>query len=456
MPTINEELTGLKQMVVELKRAYENDSKRKDEIINDLKLKQARFETSRKGMFTGADDDIDQISATGGTDYLGSLLMAKTKSEQIQEFQQANDEILIVSQLLNLHPTQTKIYHNKMREIPFLRKVESLGSGGSAGYGTDWVPTGYSTRLFDLMSLNLEVAVLFESLNMPTSVYKLPIISADSQAYLLSENVAQGDFVTAANLIKATQPTTGNATLTAKKLGGRVEFSEELNEDSVVPVLPMIQRNLVKAMTAAEENAIINGDDGGTHMDYNVTNSYDCRKAWDGLRYHTQSAAKMSLNTFNGDNIAALRAKMGKYGIRPSECAWITGISVYNQLMTLRDNSTNGNLLMTTVDKYGSGATILKGELGKLFGIPVIVSEYIQQDLNGSGIYDGSMTDRTIMILVNKTQFIRGDRRTMKVKVAEQIQVDQTLLVGTCRKAFCAIPDVTSNYIVAQGINIVA
>jgi hypothetical protein len=138
----------------------------------------------------------------------------------------------------------------------------------------------------------------------------------------------------------------------------------------------------------------------------------------------------------------------------PSDCAWIVGIKVYNQLMTLRDNATNGNLLMTTLDKYGAGATILTGELGKLFGIPVIVSEHARETLNGSGTYDGSMTNRGLMLLVNRTQWLRGDRRTMKIEVARQIQTDQTLLVSTMRKAFTPIPAVASNYIVAMGYNI--
>jgi HK97 family phage major capsid protein len=450
-----EQLEELKQQIVSLRKAYQQDMKGKDEAIQDLKRKQDAFEVSRKAPFSGVEEDTNEIFASGGNDVLTKLLTAKTKNEEIAEFQKANDEILLVSQLTGTPPAHTKLYREKMREIPFLRKTESLNASGSAGYGSDWVPTGYSARLFDRMRLEMRVPALFEVINQPTAVYVLPIVSADSQAYLLTENATQGDFVTAANLIKATQPTTGKCTLTAKKLGARVEFSEELNEDSVTPILPLIERNIIAAQVAAEENAIINGDDAVTHMDYDVTAATDCRKAWDGLRYHTQSAAKVSLNTLDGDHISQVRGKMGKYGILPSQCAWIVGINTYNQLMLLTDNSTNKNLLLTTLDKYGQGATILTGELGRLFGIPVIVSEYIRENLNGSAIYDGSMVNRSIMLLVNRTQFIRGDRRSLKIETARQIQTDQTLLVSTTRKSFAPIPDTTSEYIIGMGYNIV-
>jgi len=53
--------------------------------------------------------------------------------------------------------------------------------------------------------------------------------------------------------------------------------------------------------------------------------------------------------------------------------------------------------VVRTVDKYGQFATVLNGELGKIDGIPVIVSEKIRENLNASGVYDGTTTTKTLL-----------------------------------------------------------
>jgi hypothetical protein len=103
----------------------------------------------------------------------------------------------------------------------------------------------------------------------------------------------------------------------------------------------------------------------------------------------------------------------------------------------LKDSANNP--LVTTIEKYGPNATIVQGELGRVYGIPVVISEYVREDLNAVGLYDGSDVTRTVMILVNRKGYAIGDRRTLKVKVAESVQTDQQILVCTMRKAFSPI-----------------
>jgi HK97 family phage major capsid protein len=143
---------------------------------------------------------------------------------------------------------------------------------------------------------------------------------------------------------------------------------------------------------------------------------------------------------------------MVRYGVRPENLAFVTSISGFNSLLNLKDSS--GNNLVVTLEKYGGLATILSGELGRVYGIPIVVSEYVRADLNATGLYDATTTTKTEIILVNKKCMIYGDRRTMKVKVAEQIQTDQTILVATMRKAFSAVYPPASNPIVSCGYNI--
>ena len=81
-------------------------------------------------------------------------------------------------------------------------------------------------------------------------------------------------------------------------------------------------------------------------------------------------------NTSQANNHAAavsddmwneIRGKLGKYGVRPSECVYITDIRTYLKSLTIAN--------FRTLDKLGPQATVLTGQLGAVEGIPVLVSE---------------------------------------------------------------------------------
>ena len=447
-------LEDLKQIVSTLKTAKDADSDSKDAIIKDLQAKQAKYESARKGTFTGEEEDVDQVMKTSQGSkamLVNSLIQTKTMDDKVVELQDKNDDILIVSQLLNCDPRSTKLYHDFVNSNSYFTKDLDTAT---AAQGAEWIPVGYSSRLFDRIRLELMVAKLHEEMYMPTAIYKPPIVTIDSTGYLIPENTGDDDFVTANKLIKATQPGTSNFTLTAKKLAGRVVFSEEITEDSIVPILPFVTGNIVLALSQAQESATINGDiSDGTHMDSDSNVATDARKSWDGYRYMASAGGgNYSLATLTGENLSVLRKNMGRYGVRPQDLCFVVSISAFNQLLNLKDSG--GNNLVVTIEKYGSLATIVTGELGRVYGIPIIVSEYVRQDLNALGIYDATTKTKTEILLVYKKGMLYGDRRNMKVKVAEQIQTDQTILVATMRKAFSAIYPPATNVLVTAGYNI--
>lgn len=272
---------------------------------------------------------------------------------------------------------------------------------------------------------------------MPSDPFKVPALTASATAKLGAENAAP----------TATQPTTAQATLDAKKLITVCQLSYELEEDSVVAMLPVIKSDIVSALAEGIENAAINGDDSATHQDADVTATDDVRKAWKGYRKLALSAAKVDLATFNIANLRAIRKAMRKYGVDQNQLAWIAGISVYNQMLSLSE--------VTTVDKYGPNATVLAGELAKLDGIPVIVSEFVREDLNATGVYDGTTTTKTIVLLVRRDGFLYGDRRTVLIETDKDVKAQTTDVVASQRIAFAQrILPATSERIVGLGYNI--
>ncbi len=109
-----------------------------------------------------------------------------------------------------------------------------------------------------------------------------------------------------------------------------------------------------------------------------------------------------------------------------------------------------------TLEKYGPRATILTGELGRLDGAPLIVSEYVRQDLNASGVYDGVTTNRTLALTVNRNAWLSGIRRTPTVKILQELyaESDQLGIIASVRRAFAARFPTATEPIVALHYNL--
>ena len=356
------------------------------------------------------------------------------------ELQARADDVYLASKLLRRDPRSLKMWSEFAREASALRKAMDTATSEE---GLEWIPTGFSSELVRKVKLALKVAALSGRIAMPTNPFKLPIDGADAVAYLTAESTSD-----TATKITASTPGTNNVTFDAVKLACRVLVSTELEEDSVVAILPLLRDKIVQALAEAQENATINGDTAGTHMDSDVTASSDVRKAWDGYRKLALSAAKIDCSTFNITNLRAIRTALGKYGVNPCNLAWIAGISVFNKMLGLDE--------VMTVDKYGPNATILTGELAKLDGIPLIVSEFVREDLNASGVYDGTTTDKTILPLVYRPGFLYGDRRNITLKVSQELymETDQDVAIATQRLDFQPVQDAASEPIVGLGYNI--
>lgn len=382
-------------------------------------------------------------------------------AEQIEEFKELQDTAYLVGTMLagaakkkdapvqNFFEIykQTEVYGDLKRMLdgnPELRKALAVATSGS---GAEWIPTGFSSQVLLTIELQLRTPQLFTTLNMPTSPWTMPVQTSNATGYFIAESTADE-----ATKIKASTPGTGNATFTARKLAGRVVFSEEINEDSIVNVRGFTNDELAKAISRAWETAVINGDRTGaggsaaSHQDNAgtalFTSDQDARLAFDGLRYfalnQTDTSVKDASNAVPSDALmGATRLLLGKHGVMPSDLVWISSVNSYLQAIFNLSN-------IQTLDKYGPQATILSGEVLKYQGIPWVVSEYIFSNLNATGVYDGSTTDRSKILCVYRPGFYNGTRGAVTLSAEQDIETDQIKLVAKRRVDFVDPYDATA------------
>ena len=323
-------------------------------------------------------------------------------------------------------------------------RLKAFGSTVSGG-GDEWVPTLISSSYVDEFELEKMVEGRMVQIDCPSSPYELPVKSGVTKARKIAENTAMSD----------ASFTTTKITFTAKKLGEYFIIPEELDEDSAVSFMPMARDELIRAHLRAVESAIINGDDDGTHIDSDTqAGAADlAEKLWKGLRRQSiANSANGGTQSFGAaavtkPNLSAMRANGGKFFTDPSQCLWIVGPQVYAQLLSLDD--------VSTVDKFGPMATVLRGALAAYLGIPIVVSEHMRENLNASGVYDGITTDRGGILLVNERRWYVGRRRPVKIMLAQDLPgQDRQLLAAYQRKDFQGHVQSASEVSSVYGLNI--
>lgn len=332
-----------------------------------------------------------------------------------------------------------RAFKDRYRDI--LRALDT----DTSAEGTEWIPTGIGASLHEKVRAAGKIAALFPRVNLPTNPWKWPLEGADATAYRVAEPTSD-----TATKVSASTPGTAAATFDAEILGGRILFSKSLEADSALAILPFTQMKLVRAFVDAEEKAILDGDTDGTHMDTDThaLGTTSASWAWDGLRKKALAQTVATATSCTALNLGVVRKAMGKWGANPADLAFIIGVSNLHSLLA------DTNLL--TVDKMGPNAVILNGQIGSVFGVPVIVSEHVREDLNASGVNDGITTTKTYMLCVNRNEWAMGLRSPLTVEVDDSIyrETYQRVVVGFMREDFQSIAGVATNEDTAIAYNV--
>jgi len=432
--------------------------------VKDLEDVKAKI-TQRKSAGLFADDPSSNLNMKKLMSYEPARLKAMfagapSKAAQVEEFQTLNDDIMLCDALLQAASMNSGgAYHetNRAERIKGLSLFGELTEfakamdSTTAGEGDEFVPTVYSGKLNELLKLELRVAPLFDEITMPGDPFVLPIDGAETYATLA------GQKKTVVSGFETTEQTPGtdNLTMTSAKARSRIQTSTELTEDSIIAIMPFISKAAVKGIARSIDRSIINGQKTAT-IDTDLTIAADdFRKAYDGLRYHVQNSiggTRVDLGTWSEENVRLIRAGMGKYGLLPSDLVQLCSVKTY-----LRKYVGSAFESMNTIDKYGPKAVVLTGELLKQDNMPVVVTEFMTDDLDENGVNatGAANTDRSELLFVHRASYLRGVRRQIETAVARDWDNDVYQVFAYKRVAFLPVPTPSSSHVtVESGVNI--
>ena len=300
----------------------------------------------------------------------------------------------------------------------------------TAGSGDELVATLEARELWQDVNLQTLVAPIIPTFPMPSNPFEVPRQLGDVNFFPGTENTATTDTALA----------TGRTTLTAYELVGQTPYSFTLEEDGVIAMLPEIRAGLVRNVAEVLDDIILNADRSATNninADGATISANEAGKAHWLLGYDGILHLPLVDNTAQANDHKAaasdemfneLRAKLGKYGARPSQLAWVMDVNTFIRAQSISQ--------FRTMDKLGPNATLLTGMLGAVEGIPVIVSEQMPlADADGK-VTDGASTNtKGRLLLVNRTQWAQGFRRQLMIDVDRDTQKRQTVVTVSFRHA---------------------
>jgi HK97 family phage prohead protease len=303
------------------------------------------------------------------------------------------------------------------------------GKGWNTKFGTGILQKAgidYSTNAGDIdqevsrliekeVTLELRTAGLFREIPVNGAATVLPIQPDVDPA------VFQTGAATAGNLENrgASDATykVSQVVLNAYRLISQTYMDNHIDEEVLVNLMPMLVESVARAHARAVDNAIINGSGSITGLDGYATAN--------GTLLDISDATKLTAAL-----LLSCRKMMGKYGIRPSDVAYIVSQSRYFELIE--------DAGFADITDVGSDvATKITGAIGSVYGSPVIVTDSFPAETAGA----------PVAFAVNLRNYVIPRLRGVTVETDYEVGNQRRVIVATQSLGFEElVADSAGNY----------
>ncbi len=307
---------------------------------------------------------------------------------------------------------------------------------------TNFLAEQFTSEIKEKMELELKVESLFPSFTIPQNMgsISIPQKLSNASAYLIAPSISAIESAI----------TAGKVNFVTKRIKSLITVADQATQEAIGGFLDIVKLDVAKSLARATENALINGDttSGATNINGTTVgaDANNATRAFMGLRYYgLNNTVDFSAANVTTANLLKMRKQLGVYGVNTSGLVYLIPASVLFQVLALPE--------VITVDKYGMAATILTGEVAKFMGIPIVVTEYLTDDLETTGKYvDAGSHNRTSVVLVNREYFAKAERGGITLEQDRDIKTSVDMFVGYRDIDFNRV--YPSNSTISYGINI--
>tara|TARA_A200000159_G_scaffold45801_1_gene42055 strand:+ start:7428 stop:8480 length:1053 start_codon:yes stop_codon:yes gene_type:complete len=277
------------------------------------------------------------------------------------------------------------------QEIDFTeltQRVKDALAGAANATGATMLPTETAEEIIGIVYERNFMRSLFPAMPMGRRKMNIPKLSGSVDFH--QQTLGMTEAGTAAG---ESRHATSEITLELKTMIANIPIGNYLVAYGVEGLMAVLRDDIASRLAFNEASLLLNGDTTATN-NYadNINGAYhaannplgvsgtanDYKLLFDGLR---KSATATAINAAGGLSLASLRtaiAGLGVYADNRDDLALIVPRAVEVALLGITE--------LQTVDKYGPSATILNGEIGKIYGVRVFGTGALPTNLDANGV----------------------------------------------------------------------
>lgn len=302
--------------------------------------------------------------------------------------------------------------------------LEKWNTHSTVSVGTDRLETMVGTSIERDIENELVLKPMFREINMTSAQMSFPIAPDAGYAEITSATTASGS-----------QPN-GNVdqrgagygapyqgvTLTEKlfstiKMIGRGYLGNETEEDSIIPILPLIKDAMVRSHARGIENMLLAGNTNQGVYTSGAANGLLAFAATNG-RTTTVTGATTSYK-LTGKDLFGMRKLMGKYGRDPRDIMYIVSQDAWYQLMEDPE-------WLNADQVTAANAVKLTGEVGRIYNSSVVVCDE----------FAPTAANNYFAVALNARNFVIPRLRGVTIESEYSVDKQHTVLVASQRLGF--------------------
>lgn len=327
--------------------------------------------------------------------------------------------------------------------VEFAKAMTTTGTGS----GAELVPVNLAGELWEDMYVASKVFADLPEFPMTSNPQKIGLLGP-----MTFKKGAQNTATTAQD------PLTDDAELETTELIAEVNWSYDLDEDAVIAMMPAFRMEGARAGAEHMDAFALNADatdaaTGNINLDDADpdNDSYFLSEGQDGIRHAflvDNAGQNYHVNGALSDaHMGGILGKLGKYALDLENCRIVPDVQTYLAMLGLTN--------VVTMDKYGAAATIVRGELARYRGIPVIPSGVMPlTEADGKVSVTPANNIKGQIAAYNRLMWRRGSRRGLTIEVDRSIQKRQMIMVVSFRIAVGCRGTRSAQKFTAGGYNI--
>ena len=205
-------------------------------------------------------------------------------------------------------------------------------------------------------------------------------------------------------------------TLNAYKVATNEYVAFEEEEDALLAIMPVVRDAMVRRVARAVDKAFSLGAGAGADPVKGLA-AYD-------------AASAVTLDISNADKLTVAKLRdarrdLGAWGLDPAEMIYIVSTEGYFDLLD--------DELFQTVDKIGTQATLLTGQIGSVANTPVLVSAE----------FNSKAVGEVAALCFAPGNFLVGNQRGLRVDTDDLVETQRRVMVASLRTG---LTQVTTNH----------